>query len=289
MRYSFFGLFFILLLFEGSLNAQQSVWEGGKEKMMQVQEKGQKKVSKIKQWKKHIQEWGLDPNYSYALSIGARLNTNGWSGGVYYLNQKSAGRKTLWQLHFSGLVHEKEVKQQRSSKTYNSLAKNTPYSLGKISNVYSLQIGYGGEQMLFPALLDGNLSLGVRYAAGPALALLKPYYLNLLYVEYSPEEKNYVQSERFSPEHADQFLNPAYVLGKDKWSKGIGETRFVPGLFAELAIVLEPEKPKSFVKAITIGGNAAFYSSKIEMMADRKAYPYQASFFVGLAFGKRWK
>jgi len=51
----------------------------------------------------------------------------------------------------------------------------------------------------------------------------------------------------------------------------------------------EPEKPKAFVKTITIGGNAAFYSSKIEIMADRKAYPYQASFFVGLALGKRWQ
>ena len=278
----------ILLLAQASY-AQQSVWEGGKEKMTAVKEKGAKQVSKIQQWKKHVQEWGLDPQYNHALSLGLRLNTNGWSGGVYYLKQQSAGKKTIWQLHFSGIQHEKEIKQQRTGTTYNYLSKNTAYSLGKIYSAYTLQLGYGQEQMLFPALLDGNLSLSLRYTAGPALALLKPYYLKLLYVEYTPEEHAYMQVERFSAGNADHFLNPAYILGSEKWSKGLGETRFIPGLFAELAIALEPEKPKSFVKTITIGGNAAFYSSRIELMAERKAYPYQASFFVGLAFGKRWK
>ncbi|WP_209864363.1 hypothetical protein [Chitinophaga sp. OAE865] len=257
--------------------------------MTAIREKGTKQVSKIKQWKKHVQEWGLDPKYNHALSIGIRLNTNGWSGDAYYLKQQSAGKRTIWQLHFSGLLHEKEIKQQRTGTTYNYLTKNTAYSLGKINNAYTLQLGYGQEQMLFPALLDGNLSLSLRYTAGPALAMLKPYYLKMLYVEYTPEEHSYMLVERFSKDNADHFLNPSYILGSEKWSKGLGETRFVPGLFAELAIALEPEKPKSFVKTITIGGNAAFYSSKIEIMAERKSYSYQASFFVGLSFGKRWK
>ena len=269
--------------------AQQSVWEGGREQLTAVKEKGAKQVSKIKQWQKHIREWGLDSNYRHALSLGFRLNTNGWSGGLSYLYYESPGSKVLWQLHFSGLQHEKELKQQRTGNTYSHLARNTAYSLGKINNAYTLQLAYGREQMLFPALIDGNLSLSMRYAAGPALAFLKPYYLNLLYVEYTPEEHTYIQSERFSESNAAKFLNPAYVLGSDKWSKGLGETKFIPGLFAELAIALEPGNPESFVKTITIGGNAAFYTGKIEMMAERKAYRYQACFFVGLAFGKRWK
>ncbi|PSK93307.1 hypothetical protein [Taibaiella chishuiensis] len=279
----------VLLFAAGPAYAQQSVWEGGREKMTSVKEKGAKQVSKVKQWQKHIREWGLDSNYRHALALGLRLNTNGWSGGLSYLRNESPGKKVIWQLYFSGLQHEKEVKQQRRATTYNYLAKNTSYSLGKIYNAYTLQLAYGREQMLFPALIDGNLSLSLRYAAGPALALLKPYYLNLLYVTYTPEEHAYVQSERFTGANASQFLNPAYVLGSDKWSKGLGETRLIPGLFAELAIALEPGRPESFVKTITIGGNAAFYTSKIEIMAERKAYPYQACFFVGLAFGKRWK
>ncbi|WP_333887312.1 hypothetical protein [Sphingobacterium siyangense] len=268
--------------------SQTSIWENDKSKLKKAKEKGSRNVTKLKSWKKHISEWGLDTNYRHSLSLGIKLNTNGWSSGLSYLRNESPGKKVIWQLYFSGLQHEKEVKQQRRATTYNDLAKNTSYSLGKINNAYILQLAYGREQILFPALIDGNLSLSLRYAVGPAMALLKPYYLNLLYVSYAPEEHAYSQSERFTKENADKFLNPANILGSDKWSKGLGETRLIPGLFAELAIALEVGRPESFVKTITIGGNAAIYTSKIEMMAERKAYAYQACFFVGLSFGKRW-
>ncbi len=280
------GLF--CLLFSFNLWSQSSIWQMGTSKIEGAKEKWSRQVAVLKTWKKHIAEWGLDSNYRHSLSLGIRLNTNGWSGSVNYLRNTSPGRKILLELQFSGLQHEKEVKQQRTGTIYNYLAKNTVYSLGKINNVYTLQLAYGREQLLFPAIIDGNLSVRLRYAAGPAMALLKPYYLNLLYVEYNPEEHAYVQSERFGNANASKFLNPAYVLGSNKWSKGLGETRFIPGLFAELAIVLEPGRPESFVKTITIGGNAAIYSSKIKMMAERKAYAYQACFFVSLSFGKRW-
>lgn len=283
-------LLFGFIVFPFSLcRGQQQVWEGGKEQLEKVQEKGQKQVSKLKQWKKHIEEWGLDPDYNYALSISGRLNTDGWSGGLYYLRQKSAGKKVIWQLHFSELKHEKETKQQQTRNLYPYLGKNRPYIFGKINNAYTLQLGYGREQMLFPALLEGNLSVSLRYAGGPALALLKPYYLNLIYVEYVPEPVAHLQTERYTLTNAGHFLQPGFIQGSEKWSKGLGEIKYIPGLFAELSFAIEPEKPKSFVKTITIGGNAAFYASKIEIMAERKAYPYQASFFVGLALGKRWK
>ncbi|MGJ1328285.1 hypothetical protein [Sphingobacterium sp.] len=269
--------------------SQHSDWQNIMEKLYQGKEKGSRKVSIVREWKKHISESGLDSYYRHTLALNLRLNTNGWSGGLSYLRNESPGKKVIWQLYFSGLQHEKEVKQQRRATTYNYLAKNTSYSLGKIYNAYTLQLAYGREQILFPALIDGNLSLSLRYVVGPALALLKPYYLNLLYVSYNPEELAYSQSEHFNNENADKFLNPAYILGSDKWSKGLGETRLIPGLFAELAIALEPGRPESFVKTITMGGNAAFYTSKIEMMAERKAYAYQACFFVGLSFGKRWR
>jgi hypothetical protein len=124
---------------------------------------------------------------------------------------------------------------------------------------------------------------------GPSLALLKPIYLNLIYVEYIPEEVVHLQTEKYMSSNADKFLQPGSILSSEKWSKGLGELKYIPGLFAELAFAIEPDKPRSFVKTITIGGNVAYYTSKIEIMAERKAYAYQASFFVGLALGKRWR
>jgi len=271
------------------LQAQQQVWQGSREKLLEVREQGRRKVSRFRQWKEHAAQWGLDSNFSHALSLSARLHTNGWSGGLYYLRQKSPGRKVLWQLHLAELKHEKEVKQQRTDQAFGYLGKSAPYIFGKINNAYTLQLGYGREQVLLPALLDGNMSVSLRYSAGPALALLKPYYLRLIYVEYTPELVAHLQTERYTEANSSHFLDAELIQGKEQWSKGLGEIKYIPGLFAELAFTIEPERPKSFVKTISVGGNAAFYTSGLEIMAERKAYPYQASFFVGLALGKRWK
>ncbi|WP_118976533.1 hypothetical protein [Taibaiella koreensis] len=281
-------ILFLLTLCAFKGRAQQ-VWEGGKEKLEEVKEKGQKKVSQLKRWQQHVRDWGLDPDFNYALSLSGRLNTNGWSGGLCYLRQKSAGKKVLWQLHFSEIKHEKEARQQQTRNLYPGLGPARSYIFGKINNAYTLQLGYGREQMLFPALLDGNLSVSLRYVAGPAIALLKPYYLDLIYVDYNPEPQAHIQTERYSSGNSDHFLQPGFIQGSSQWSKGLGEIKYVPGLFAELAFAIEPEKPKAFVKTILIGGNAAFYTSSIGIMAERKAYPYQASFFVGLMLGKRWR
>lgn len=280
---------FLLVSAAGICPAQQSLWEGSKEQLEQVKEKGQKKVSTLKKWKQHIEDWGLDPDFNHAFALSGRLNTNGWSGGVTYLRQRKAGLKTLWQLHFSEIKHEKESKQQQTRNLYPYLGKTKPYIFGKINHAYTLQLAYGREQSLFPALLEGNMSVSLRYSGGPALALLKPYYLDLIYVDYTPEPVARLQTERYSPDNAGHFLEPGFIQGKGRWSKGLDEIRYIPGIFAELAFAIEPDKPKAFVKTITIGGNVACYTSSLAIMAERKAFPYQASFFVGLALGKRWK
>ncbi|UOE51302.1 hypothetical protein MTO98_09450 [Mucilaginibacter sp. SMC90] len=284
----FFTLLCLLLHSSKSL-AQQGVWDGGKEQLLKVKEAGNKNVNAVKQWKKHAEKWGLDSNYNYAFSLSGRLNTNGWSGGVQYVHGQKHHNKTIWQLYFSEIKHEKEIKQQGQASSYNDLGKTSPYIFGKINNAYTLQLGFGKEQMLFPALMDGNMSVSFRYIAGPALALLKPYYLKLIYVDYFPEPVAHLQSEKYSAGNDSHFMQPGTILGKDSWSKGLSEIKYLPGLFAECYFIIEPDRPKAFIKAVSIGGNVAFYSSKISIMADKKAYPYQASFFVGLSLGKRWK
>jgi len=270
-------------------HAQQSVWEGSKEQLMQVKDAAKKKENKAKQWKDHAEKWGLDSNFNYGLSLSGRLNTNGWSGGLQYIIKRKHRNRTIWQLYFSEIKHEKEIKQEGSDAGYSYLGKSSAYIFGKINNAYTLQLGYGKEQMLFPSLMDGNVSVSLRYMAGPTIAMMKPYYLKLIYVDYNPEPIAHIQSEKYSSLNDGQFLLQGNILGKDSWTKGLSGIKYIPGLFGEVYFAIEPDRPKAFIKTIMIGANAAFYTSKLEIMADRKAFPYQASFFVGLSLGKRWK
>ncbi|KAA5536550.1 hypothetical protein F0919_02460 [Taibaiella lutea] len=284
-----YSLLITFLLIPFLSPAQQGIWDGSKEQLTKVKEEGSKKVNKVKQWKSHAEKWGLDSNFNYGLSLSGRLNTNGWSGGLQYIIQQKHSNRTVWQLYFSEIRQEKEIKQQGTDASYSYLGKTGAYIFGKVNNAYTLQLGYGKEQMLFPSLMDGNLSVSLRYIAGPTLAMMKPYYLKLIYVDYNPDPVAHIQSEKYSTGNDAHFLEQGNILGKERWSKGLTEIKYIPGLFGEVYFAIEPDRPKAFIKTIMIGANAAFYASKIEIIADRKAYPYQASFFVGLSFGKRWK
>ena len=48
-----------------------------------------------------------------------------------------------------------------------------PFVYGKINNLYTLQVGFGNEKLLLPAVVDGNLSVSFRYSLGIGLAMLK--------------------------------------------------------------------------------------------------------------------
>jgi hypothetical protein len=170
------------------------------------------------------------------------------------------------------------------------LGNPTPFVFGKINNLYTLQLGYGKEKMILPGILEGNISLKFRYSGGFSLAMLKPYYLKLIYTDYSqPSQPSYIREEKYSSANSDVFLNSGNILGASAWSKGLGEISYVPGAFFEAAFVLEPAKNKSFVQLISFGCNASVYTKALAIMADTKAFPWQADMFIGLYLGKRWK
>lgn len=244
----------------------------------------------LKDYKQHLQQWGLDPNYNHELLVGGKVNTNGWSGSVYYLNKKNKLTNNIWQLDFSEIKHEKQIKQQGSNKAFPQLGNAGPYIFGKINNLYTLQLGYGKEKLLLPDVLEGNICISFRYSGGLSLAMLKPYYLKLIYVDYTqPGDPATLKEEKYSAGNSDHFLNSGDVLTAAKWSKGLDEIQYIPGLFAEACFVITPSTSKSFIQVVTVGANVAYYTKDLPIMADQKAYPYQASLFAGLAIGKRWK
>jgi len=283
----FLGVFFCG--YSSELLAQNAVWNDVSNSKKESVSGVAKGKSKLKTYKEQLQKWGLDSNYQHAFFVGGSANTDGWSGGLYYLSKKKGTSSNLWSLKFSEIKHEKQIKQQGSGKNNPGIGNPTPYVFGKINNLYTLQLGYGKEKMILPGILDGNISLKFRYSGGLSLGMLKPYYLKLIYTNYTlPGQPSYIKEEKYSAANSDVFLSNN-ILGASKWSKVLNEIDYVPGAFFEMAFVLEPAKNKSFVQLITFGCNISYYAKALAIMADAKAYPYQANMFIGLSLGKRWK
>ena len=171
---------------------------------------------------------------------------------------------------------------------YPQLGTPSPYVFGKINNLYSLQLGVGRVQLLLPKVMDGNISVGFRYGAGFSLAMLKPYYLRLIIEEYQTVTPTILLEEHRYDGSEELFMKSGNKLGASPWTKGLDEMKYIPGAYAEAAITIIPAKQAWFIQTITLGGNVAFYSKKLPIMATIKAPQLQGSLFVGLAIGKRW-
>ncbi len=277
----------LCLLLPMSLQAQTDVWNKPKDNSKKALKKVDKGKKKIKQWKDHVKNSGLQEEYTHQLSLGAKLNSNGWSGCLYYWKKEDERKDHVYMLSFSEIKHDKQVKQEGSS-LYPQLGTPSPYVFGKINNLYTLQLGYGQEFMLLPKVIDGNISISSRLMGGFSLAMLKPYYLRLIYEDYITATPIVTLEEHKYNDATEPFLKSGNKLGASPWTKGLGEMKYHPGVFAEAVIVIEPASNAWFVQTITLGGNFAFYTKQLPTMAEIKARQWQASLFVGLALGKRW-
>lgn len=292
LRYSLFALMFLPSTGKG----QTSTWDNPKGKATAGIER---KKGAVKKWKEHLQAWGMDSSYNHGFFIGGRLSTNGWSGTVMYQKplygkgryryRKIPGQSRLYTISFSEVKHEKQIKQQASKTAFPELGSPSPFVFGKINNLYLLQLGYGREQMILPRVLDGNISVAFSYSGGLSLAMLKPYYLKLIHIDYFPTEHAWVEEEKYSSSNEVLFLKQDQVLGASSWSKGLSEIKYVPGVFIDGALTLEPARGKTFIQTISLGGQFSIYTKALPIMAERKAFAWQGALYVGLMLGKRWK
>lgn len=266
-----------------------TLWDNVKGAPQKAGKAVQKTGNRIRKWKDHLQQWGLDGDYNHGLAIGAHLNSNGWTGLIYYQRRIDRTKSHFFQLSVSEVKHEKQIKQQRSNTAYPQLGPSTPFVFGKTNNLYLAQLGHGREFLILPSVLEGNLSVSIRAQAGFSLAMLKPYYLKLIYVDYNPDPQARLKEEKYTEQNSEQFLNSNAILGASKWKKGLNDMTYAPGAYADLAIAIEPLKNKTFIKTVTLGGHFSIHSKDLEIMASQKAYPWQACLYAGLSIGKRWK
>lgn len=277
-----------ILYCQSYVHAQTNVWSKPKDNSNKALKKVDKGKKKIRIWKKHVEEFGLSEDWQHQISVGGSLNSNGWSGSIYYFRNDDNNSKHIYRLSFSEIKHEKQIKQVPQN-PYPELGAPTPYIYGKINNLYQLQLVYGKDFTILPDVVDGNLSVGYRIMGGFSLAMLKPYYLKQIYVDQTvadpiPELKE----EQYSDANAEAFLRTGNKLGAAAWSNGLKEIKYTPGVFIESAIVLEPQVTSWFVQTITIGGQLAYHTKPLPIMAEVKNYRLQACLFIGLSIGKRW-
>ncbi|HEX7492876.1 MAG TPA: hypothetical protein VF346_01545 [Bacteroidales bacterium] len=206
-------------------------------------------------------------------SFGILLNTDGL--GVSYREAKRLDfrNKTLIEIDAGSLKNVKEYKQP------SQWNQGSSYIYGKLNSTFFLRAGIGHQHELFKKADLGGIAVRYFYTAGPALAVYKPIYYKVLYPISAIEFE--VKEERFNPSMAI----PQDIYGKASFTKGLSETKIMPGLYAKAGFNFEYSKEDKIIHAIELGAQINAFPRKIPIMAisDNKSIFF--SLFVSYRFG----
>lgn len=207
-------------------------------------------------------------------SFAVLLNSDGY--GLSYREAKRVNflNKRYFEIEAGTLKHPREY---RESNPYFQTPGTFVY--GKLNSVFYLRGSYGLQHELFKKGDLGGVAVRYFYSAGPVFALYKPIYYKILYPISSYEFK-------IVEEKLDVNVHPPYdVYSKAPFTKGLNETKILPGIFAKMGFNFEYSKEEKIIHAIEVGMSLNAFPKKIPIMAttDNKAIYF--SLFVSYRFG----
>lgn len=218
------------------------------------------------------------------------LNTNGFSIAYNTGKIKTYYKTEYYHFEIGYLSDPREQRQNRN--TYLSVSRlSEPFRFGKQNQLFMLRAGKGVKKLLSDKTKRKGVALGMNYEAGPALALLKPVYLDLIYLsEVDGSNTIEIRTEKYSPANADKFLDYNSIFGGGPNSRGWSELSIVPGIQGKLGLFFSVGAFDEFAKSIELGIMGELFMRKVPIMVETEAIsnkPYFVNFYATIELGKR--
>jgi hypothetical protein len=210
-------------------------------------------------------------------SFAVLLNTDGI--GVSYRSAKRIDflNKRILELDAGTLKHSKEYRQPN---VYNQ---GGSFVFGKLNSTVFIRGGIGRQHELFKKTDLGGIAVRYFYSAGPVIALYKPIYYKVIYYQW-------INPTQFIPYEKEEKFDvsialPQDISGKAPFTKGLNETKAMPGIYAKGGFNFEYSKEDKVIHAIEIGAQINAFPKKIPIMANTHNKSIFFSLFVSYMFG----
>ena len=232
--------------------------------------------------------------YNREFTVDFKMHTNGFSFGVNIAQLKAFYLTRFINIELGEIRHPKEFRQSFDFQAPSTNRISRSFIFGKQNNFWVLRGGIGEKRYFSEKAKRKGLAVGVSYEGGPSIGILKPYYLELIRFSEPGSNEFRIESERFSDENIDKFLDINSIYGSSGFSKGLSELSLRPGLHAKAAVHFDWGAFDEFVKAIEAGFMVDFYFQRVPIMVESALVENtenQSLFinlFINLQLGKRW-
>jgi len=209
-------------------------------------------------------------------SFAVMLHSDGLGIGYREAKRINFLNKRLLEIDFGTLKHPKEYR------TSNPYTQGTgSFIFGKLNSTVYIRGGIGHQHEMFSKEDFGGVAIRYFITGGPVLGLYKPIFYRVLYPVLGSQNEYELRDEKFDISIHD----PTMIYSKASFTKGLGETKVLPGLYTKGGFNFEYSREDKVIHAIEIGAQINAFPKKIPIMAtnDNKAIFF--SFFVSYRFG----
>jgi len=205
--------------------------------------------------------------YRNEKSYSFFLTSTGWGLNGRFAKHINAANKKMYDIDFSIIKHPQELRQ---TGVYSGLGN---FVYGKKNIAFDFRFGFGNQKEIFRKLDIGGVSIRRFFSYGPSMALLKPVYYEVYYVEG-------LKIEKFSD---DVLFNPS---NRASFFRGFGEIKPIPGAFLKFGMSFEYSPNDRTLHAIEAGAVTEAFTNKLDLMDTENNYRFFISFFICYRFGK---
>ena len=207
-------------------------------------------------------------------SAGLLLNTDGFGLSYRVAKRTDFLNKKLFEIDAGTLKSPKEYKLSNPF-----IQGAGSFVFGKLNSVIFIRGGIGHQHELFKKADLGGIAVRYFYSAGPVISLYKPIYYRVLYL-ISPNMYE-IKEEKFS----STIAMPQDIYSKASFTKGLNETKVLPGLYGKAGFNFEYSKEDKIIHAVEIGAQINAFPKKIPIMATSNNKLLFFSLFVSYRFG----
>ena len=225
--------------------------------------------------------------YEQERAFNIQLQTDGITFG-YMVGEIETWYKTSYKfINVGSIKHPKEVTQNVSFPGASLLSESAKsFIYGKQNSLYVVRAGWGSKRYYSERGKHKSIIVGTHYEFGPTLGFLKPYYLKITRFNDNTPQPN-APAERYTPENAEDFLDPALIFGRAPFKNGLSEIKLRPGINAKFGMHFNWGQYNHTIKALEIGVMGDLFLSSVPLMVIEDNRPYFVNLYLNLQFGKR--
>jgi hypothetical protein len=221
--------------------------------------------------------------YQDEYALGVDLNTNaGLIGGLFFRHCSFVNKKR-YRLFSVELVNVKHPKEQKTSNGNTG----SSYIYHKTNYLLPLRFQFGRKYVLFQRAEEEGVEVSAMLAIGPTLGLVKPYYVQYDYTDYTIPNTTAptdIRKEQYLP---GRDSIDARILGSGGFFSGIFHTKIRPGINLKGGLAFELGKYGGGITGIEVGGMLELFAKEIILIPEAGNRTVFSSVYINLYFGFR--